>query len=188
MVVGGREARGMSVEAGRMAYRIGQLGRGMVPWVSARDRVLAAAALTERQFAAFRRMAPADQRHAVRVVRLLLAQGTRDPDLIVAGLLHDLGKVEAQGTGRVLLLHRVAKVLLARLLPELWASLSATPRPGLARGYSLLRHHPALGAAWAAQLAVSPRACALIAAHQEGTVCPDAAAALRQLRHADDRA
>ena len=178
----------MVVGIDRVAYRIGQLGRGMVPWVAARERALAAAALTERQFAAFRRMAPADQRHAVRVVRLLLAEGARDPDLIVAGLLHDLGKVDAQGEGRVLLAHRVANVLLVRLLPERWERLSDAPRPGLARGYALLRHHPALGATWAATLEVSPRACALIAAHHGGTVCPDAAVALRQLRRADDRA
>jgi hypothetical protein len=173
---------------GRIAYRIGQVGRGLVPGVPARDRALAAAILTEPQFAAFRLLDPADQRHALRVVRLLLAAGARDPDLIVAGLLHDLGKVDARGEGRVLLIHRVAKVLLVRLLPGLWVRLGDTRRPGLARGFALLRHHPALGAAWAATLGVSPRACALIAAHQAGPICPGAAAALRQLRHADDRA
>ncbi len=178
----------MVVGIGRVAYRIGQLGRGLVPWVPDRDRTLAAAVLTDRQFAAFQRMSPADQCHAVRVVRLLLAEGARDPDLIIAGLLHDLGKVDAQGPGRVLLVHRVAKVLLVRLLPDLWDRLSDTPQSGLARGFALLRHHPALGATWAATLDVSPRACALIAAHQEGPICPDAIAALTQLRCADDRA
>jgi hypothetical protein len=178
----------MAVGIGRIAYRIGQLGRGLLPWVPARDRALAAAILTEPQFAAFRLLDPADQRHAVRVVRLLLAAGARDPDLIVAGLLHDLGKVDARGEGRVLLLHRVAKVLLVRLLPGLWARLSDTPRRGPARGFALLRHHPALGAAWAATLGVSPRACALIAAHQDGPICPGAVTELQQLRRADDRA
>jgi hypothetical protein len=133
-------------------------------------------------------MAPADQRHAARVARSLLAEGARDPDLIVAALLHDLGKVDPQGEGRVTVAHRVAKVLLARLSPGTWARLSATPSPGFARGCYLLQHHPALGAAWAAALDVSPRARALIAAHQEGTACSDAADALLRLRRADDRA
>jgi len=31
-----------------------------------------------------------------------------------------------------------------------------------------LRQHPTLGATWAARLGVAPRACALIAAHQDG--------------------
>lgn len=171
----------------RAGYRIGQFGRGLVPWVSPRDRALAAATLTARQFAAFRLMAPADQRHAARVARALLAAGARDPDLIVAALLHDLGKVDARGDGRVLIVHRVAKVALTRLAPARWRRLSAAPGQGLARGYYLLRHHPALGAAWAAALGVSPRACALIAAHEGGAICPGAADALAQLRRADDQ-
>ena len=172
----------------RATYRIGQFGRGLVPWVPSRDLALAAAALTGRQYAAFRLMTRADQRHSVRVARALLAEGARDPDLIVAALLHDLGKVDSRGDGRVVLFHRVAKVLLARLSPGTWQRLSAAPQAGFARGYYLLRHHPALGARWAAALGVSPRACALIAAHQEGSVAPDAADALLRLRRADDSA
>lgn len=175
------------VGIGRAGYRIGQFVRGLVPWVPARDRALAAAVLTARQFAAFCLMTPADQRHAVRVARSVLAAGARDPDLIVAALLHDLGKVDPQGLGRVMVVHRVAKVLLVRLSPRTWARLSAISRPGIGRGCYLLQHHPALGAAWAAGLDVSPRARALIAAHQEGTVGPDATDALLHLRRADDR-
>jgi hypothetical protein len=176
------------VGGGRVAYRIGQFGRGLLPWVPARDRALAAAALTGRQLAAFRAMAPRDQRHAARVARLLIAEGARDADLIVAGLLHDLGKVDPRGVGRVLVVHRVAKVVLGRLSPGAWAWSSAAARPGLLRGCYLLQQHPALGAAWAAELGVSARACALIAAHQEGAVGDDASEALVRLRRADDRA
>lgn len=172
----------------RAGYRIGQLGRGLVPWVSPRDRALALAALTERQYAAFRLMNLADQRHSVRVTRALLAEGARDPDLIVAALLHDLGKVDALGGGRVRLVHRVAKVILARFAPAYWRRISDEVRTGPTRGFYLLRHHPALGATWAAALGASPRACALIAAHQEGDVCSADAAALVQLRRADDSA
>jgi hypothetical protein len=184
----GREARGGLVGGGRVAYRVGQFGRGLVPWVPARDRALAAAVLTERQLAAFCLMSPADQRHAVGVARALIAEGARDPDLIVAGLLHDLGKVDRQGNGRVLVLHRVAKVLVGRWMPDFWGWLSAPERPSLVRGCYLLQQHPALGAMWAADLGVSPRACTLIAAHQEGTVGADAAEALRRLRRVDDQA
>jgi hypothetical protein len=149
---------------------------------------LAAAVLTGRQFAAFCLMSPADQRHAARVARALVAEGTRDPDLIVAGLLHDLGKVDRWGRGRVLVFHRVAKVLLARLWPGAWTWLSDADRPSVVRGCYLLQQHPALGAAWAADLGVSSRACALIAAHQEGLVGAGAREALARLRRADDRA
>jgi hypothetical protein len=184
----GREARGGLVGGGRVAYRVGQFGRGLVPWVSARDRALASAALSERQLAAFCLMSPADQRHAVGVARALIAEGARDPDLIVAGLLHDLGKVDRERNGRVLVFHRVAKVLVGRWLPGIWGWLSAPDRPVFVRGCYLLQHHPALGAEWAADLGVAPRACALIAAHQEGTVGADAAEALWLLRRVDDQA
>lgn len=176
---------------GRAPYRIGQFGRALAPWVPTRDRALAAALLTPAQLDAFRRMAPADQRHAVRVARLLLAGGARDPDLLVAALLHDLGKVAIDGRGRVRLPHRVTKVLLLHFAPGVWCRLSDRPGGAFLRGYYLLQHHPALGATWAARLGTSARACALIAAHEGGATltADDAAlaAALRHLREADDR-
>ena len=172
----------------RVRYRIGQFLRALSPLVPARDRALAAAVLAPAQCAAFRRMAPADQRHAVRVLRLLVREGARDADLLTAALLHDLGKVDAAGAGQVRLPHRVARVVLERLWPAAWDRASARPRRGPLHGCYLLRYHPALGAAWAARLGCSPRACALIAAHQGGEVAPDLREALRQLRRADERA
>lgn len=134
--------------------------------VPARDRALAAAMLPPAQLAAFAQLASTDQRHAARVLRALLAQGERDADLLVAALLHDLGKVDPCGIGRVRLPHRVSKVLLRRSSPALWRRVSSRPGRGPLHGYYLLHHHPALGAAWALRLGVAPHACALIAAHQ----------------------
>lgn len=153
-----------------------------------RDRALAAALLTAPQVAAFGLLAPTDQRHAARVLRALLTRGERDADLLVAALLHDLGKADPQGLGRVRLPHRVSKVVARRLAPGFWDWASARPGRGPLHGYYLLRQHPALGAAWAARLGVTPRTCALIAAHQESntpalptTVPPIAIAGDRQV-------
>jgi len=154
----------------RASYRLGQLGLALSPLVPARDRALAAALLTPPQLAAFGLLAPTDQRHAARVLRALLTRGERDADLLVAALLHDLGKADPQGLGRVRLPHRVSKVLARRLAPGFWDWISVRPGRGPLHGYYLLRQHPALGAAWAARLGVAPRACALIAVHQDGDI------------------
>lgn len=171
--------------------------------VPERDRALAAALLTPSQLAAFSLLAPTDRRHAARVLRALLARGERDADLLLAALLHDLGKTDPHRLGRVRLLHRVTKVLARRLAPGVWVWASARPGRGPLHGYYLLRRHPLLGATWAAQLGVAPRACALIAAHQDGDqgafaslAGPDGtrweadefARALAALRWADDHA
>lgn len=197
-------ARGTGAATRRIRYRVGQFLRGLAPVVPARDLALAAAALTPEQLTAFRLQPAADQRHAARVVRAVLAAGSRDPDLVVAALLHDLGKVAPDGRGRARLPHRVAKVLLARRWPAVWGWLAGRPRRGPLLGCYLLERHPALGAAWAAQLGCTPGARALIAAHQDGRMrsaeCgvrndgpPDIAssnlaASLRLLRRADDDA
>jgi hypothetical protein len=175
----------------RAPYRIGQLGRSLAPWVTARDRALAEAVLAPVQFTAFQLMSPADQRHAVRVARRLLAEGLSDPDLLVAALLHDLGKVDPEGLGRVRLPHRVGKIFLTKLTPGLWLRVSVQPGRGPLYGYYLLRHHPSIGAEWAAHLGVSDRACALIAAHQDDGALreiPEAGFSqlLSRLRDADD--
>jgi len=171
--------------------------------VPERDRTLAAALLTPPQLAAFGLLAPTDQRHAARVLRALLARGEQDADLLIAALLHDLGKADPHRLGRVRLLHRVTRVLARRLAPGFWAWASSRPGRGPLHGYYLLRQHPLLGATWAAQLGVTPRACALIAAHQDGDVgafapfagpgetrreAGEFARALAALRWADDHA
>ncbi len=177
----------------RAPYRIGQLSRALAPWVAAHDRAFARAVLTSVQLAAFRLMSPADQRHAVRVARRLLDEGLHDPDLLVAALLHDLGKVDPTGLGRVRLAHRVAKILLVKLAPGLWLRVSVPPGRGPLRGCYLLRHHPTLGATWAARLGVSDRACALIAAHQDDSAVREVSDAefrrlLARLQDVDDHA
>jgi hypothetical protein len=71
----------------------------------------------------------ADRRHGLDVMAYLERRGVTDPDLLVAGLLHDCGKGP-----RVRFVHRVAWSLGQRYGAWIWRSTSHLPtfRAGLA--------------------------------------------------------
>ena len=60
--------------------------------VATDERTGLATWLTPDQLALFDRMHVADRRHGLDVVTALRADGATDPDLLLAGLLHDAGK------------------------------------------------------------------------------------------------
>jgi hypothetical protein len=121
--------------------------------------------LTPAQSSAFRRLAAADQAHLCRVFANIETQKSVSPDLKVAALLHDIGKVSDRG--RVRLADRIAKVLLANVSPSTLEKLASRPAPRWLEGLSLAVHHPALGAENAAALGCSERTCWLIAHHED---------------------
>jgi hypothetical protein len=77
---------------GWWAGRIRQFVRYLSGRVSAREREALRLWLTPPQLQLFEAMHRADQRHGLDVVALLRRQGHTDPDLLMAGLLHDSGK------------------------------------------------------------------------------------------------
>jgi hypothetical protein len=111
--------------------------------------------LTPEQLAVFDAMPAADRRHGLDVAAYLRAAGAADPDLLVAGLLHDCGKGR-----RVRLVHRVAWSLGGRYGAWIWRASSYLPtvRTGLAR----LRDHSAHSAELAAEAGCSHRTIELI--------------------------
>jgi hypothetical protein len=121
--------------------------------------------LTAEQAAVFHRLSTFDQSHLCRVCDRLLAQGEQDRDLLIAALLHDVGKIDETGT--VLLPHRVARVVLRRFSPSLLSWLARLPASRWRAGFVLAVHHPALGAGTARQLGCSERTCWLIAHHED---------------------
>ena len=83
--------------------KVRQFGRHLFGRVAPPERAALAEWLTPAQLALFDSMHRADQRHGLDVVRSLRAAGHDEPELLLAGLLHDAGK--GQGVG---LWHRVA--------------------------------------------------------------------------------
>ncbi len=111
--------------------------------------------LTPAQLALFDRMQVADRRHGLDVVAGLRKAGATDPDLLVAGLLHDCGKGP-----HLRLAHRVAWSIGQRYGEWIWRASSHLPtfRYGLER----LRTHAERSAELAAAAGCSPRTVELI--------------------------
>jgi putative nucleotidyltransferase with HDIG domain len=103
-----------------------------------------------------------DRRHVLEVHTRLVESGYTDPDLLRAALLHDIGK--AGERGRVGTPHRVVRVLLRRVHPELVGRIAA--RLSTSNGLYLAEHHATLGAEIARNAGVSARCCWLIEQHE----------------------
>ncbi len=118
-------------------------------------------------------VADGDARHAERTADILRRHGA-DPDLVLAGLLHDRAKPAATR-----LWHRVAGVLLDRFAPAL--------RSRLARGdgtFARYLDHARRGAELARAEGRSDRVVRLIARHHERPLDPDEALLARADREA----
>ena len=143
--------------------------------VSESERAELAALLTPTQRALFETMPLPDQRHGLDVAAALRRGGHgNDPELILAGLLHDAGK------GReVRLWHRVAWSLAQRY--GRWIIRLGGLAPGAHAVFDRLERHPAISAELARAAGAPERTVGLIAQQ----AAPGDAAALA-LHLADD--
>ncbi len=143
--------------ATRALYRSRQFFGALRPRVDAELRANAFRLLREPEQRLFSTMTLRDRQHCLQVYDRLRQHGHDDPDLLVAALLHDVGK------GRIALWHRVAYVLLATAAPGLLRRL-AVPGDGPNWRVALYRcrHHPELGAELARQSGCLTQVVALI--------------------------
>ena len=123
--------------------------------------------LTPEQRARFDTMPAFDQQHLCRVANHLKEQDISDPDVLVAGLLHDIGK--SDGRTQVGLTDRIAKVLLKRVSPGTLERVTASYPNGRFPGLALAVLHPELGAELARSMGCSERTCWLIRHHEAGS-------------------
>jgi hypothetical protein len=109
---------------------------------------------TPAQLTLFDAMHVADRRHGLDVVASLRAEGVTDPDLLLAGLLHDAGK------GQTGVWPRVAYTLGQRYGHWIWRVAALVP--GFGPSLGRLRAHAEASAAMAADAGCSARTVALI--------------------------
>jgi hypothetical protein len=131
--------------------------------VAADERTALTTWLTSDQLALFDGMHVADQRHGLDVVAALRADRASDPELLLAGLLHDAGK------GSAGLWPRVAYSLGQALGPWVWRT--AAWLPGFRSSLARLYDHAATSATLAAAAGCSARTVELIR-HQDAPIDP----------------
>jgi putative nucleotidyltransferase with HDIG domain len=165
----------MDMLAPRWLYRASQFHKALGEGRSSASNEFIQSHLDARGAALFRQMTTRDQAHAAKTAAFVSARTDTAEDLVVAALLHDIGK------GRQSIRQRVLYVVLASLSPGLLARLA---RPGAGTRGALYRslNHPSIGAGLAAAAGCSTRICDLIAAHHEPPGSPE----LVLLRWADE--
>ena len=119
--------------------------------------------LTPAQLAVFDAMHVADRRHGLDVCATLRGEGVTDPEVLLAGLLHDAGKGE---TG---VWPRVAYALGQAYGSWVWHVAAIVP--GVRRALDRLRTHAESSAELAAAAGCSPRTVELIR-HQDAPIDP----------------
>lgn len=134
--------------------KIRQARRHVLARVPARERDAVAAWLSPAQLAVFDAMHVADRRHGLDVAKALRAGGTSDPEVLLAGLLHDAGK------GNTGLVPRVVYSLGQAHIT--WVERAIGWLPGMRQSMARLRSHAETSARIAEVAGCSPRTVELI--------------------------
>ena len=143
--------------------RVRQVWAGLRPSPDPDEAGFTARWLTPRTRPVFDRLAIHDRRHLVAVARELEHLDLDNDDLIVAGLLHDIGK--ANDRDQVTLVDRILRVFLGRVAPGFLERFARPNGIGIRRRLYLALHHARLGAVLAEQNGCSERTVWLIKNH-----------------------
>jgi hypothetical protein len=118
--------------------------------------------------ALFEQMRRSEQQHSLRVLQTLRAAGHTDPDLMIAALLHDVGKCRVPFH----LWDRVLVVLVGAVCAGCLVRWGQGEPKGWRRPFAVREQHAAWGAEMAAAAGGSARAAELIARSDNFTGAP----------------
>lgn len=147
----------------RLRYRARQFWLALTAAPAPEDLNLARQALSPSQMELFLKLQPNEQAHSLQIYRQLCDQKPVDDDLLVAALLHDVGKIQypLRPWERAWIV--IAKAILPAKAAE-WGQ--AEPR-GWKRPFVIAERHPAWGAEMAARAGTPPTVVSLIRRHQQ---------------------
>ena len=134
--------------------KVRQTKRHLLARVAPRERDAVVAWLSPAQLALFDGMHIADRRHGLDVVAALRALGESDPEVLLAGLLHDAGKGDTGMVPRIL--HALGQARIS------WPALALGWWPGMRAALDRLRDHAETSAQLAESVGCSPRTVELI--------------------------
>lgn len=133
------------------------------PELSPAARQQVADVLSAEELSLFAAFSRGDQWHGFRVMRTLCDAGYQDPDLMVAALLHDVGKTQLRFTP----VERSAEALIRKLMPKLAARWETGEPAGWRRPFVARARHPEWSARMASAAGSRPRAINLMRRHQD---------------------
>lgn len=156
----------------RIGYRLRQFFTGLQAQVTVDELRMVTELLPPTLLTRFQQMPVDAQRHSLNVLASVRVAGFTQPEMALAALLHDVGKVAAAESGvRLGLWLRGPLVIVEALWPQALRRLrSADVSTGWRYLLYVQQEHPQIGAAWA-RLAGCPRlTCWLIEHHQDKVV------------------
>jgi hypothetical protein len=147
----------------RILYRIHQFWQALRASLTEKELAKVREVLNQPPLLAlFLRLQPSEQAHSFQVLKQLQSQGPCPPDLLIAALLHDVGKICLP----LQLWERILIVLGRKLLPRLARRWGQDERHGW-RPFVVAEQHARWGAELARQAGASPLTVALIRRHQD---------------------
>ncbi|PWB49468.1 MAG: hypothetical protein C3F13_18875 [Anaerolineales bacterium] len=148
-------------------YRVGQFWHTIFTRADPEKYNQAHKLLTPVEWELFDKLQPAEKSHALTMVHKLLKQGETQPDLLIAALLHDVGKLRY----RLNPLERAMIVLAKTFVPDKVKRWGSEPPggweslPSWRKAFVLSEQHAAWGAELAHNAGVSPLSETLIRQH-----------------------
>lgn len=125
--------------------------------------------LLPQLMALFLQLQPSEQEHSLQIYRKMHDAGWTDKDLLVAALLHDVGKIKYP----LKLWQRVEIVVLKRIAPETVKAWGQSISSGWRQPFVVAAQHPGWGAEMAEKAGASPLSVLLIKKHQDHLVSHD---------------